>query len=113
MPAGFGLGRGGQERGGELFVKAEQILHPLAVGLEGFGAVTFLHRAIQLGVSLDEFGRHGERVVKVGEGAGGGRDSALRCPRPGRGGSVGDERVARGFVPSPDAALGDGDGKNG
>ena len=38
--------------------------------MEGFGAVTFLHGAIQLGMGLDEFGRHGERVVKVGQRAG-------------------------------------------
>jgi len=42
---------------------------------------------------------------------GGGRDGALRRPRPRPGGRPerGGRPVGRGSVPSPDAALGDGD----
>jgi len=69
-PAAFPYLSCRQERGGEFFVELEEELHALAVGMEGFGAVTFLHGAIQFGMGLDEFGRHGERVVKVGESAG-------------------------------------------
>ena len=58
---------GGQQGRGEFFVKGKQKFHALAVGLEFFRAVAEVHGAVQGGMGLGERGRHGERVVKVGE----------------------------------------------
>jgi hypothetical protein len=66
-------------------LKTKEIFHSLAVGLKGFGAVTFLHGAIQFRVGLHQFGRHGERIVKVGQRAGlrSAGFSPLQCARVG------------------------------
>lgn len=58
---------GGQERSSELFVKREEVLDALAVVVKGLRAVTKVNRAIERGVSLHERGRHGQRVVKIGQ----------------------------------------------
>src|SRR5436190_10050398 len=60
--------RDGQEGGGQFFVEGEKVFDALAVGVEGFGAVAFFDGAIQFGVGFEQFGRHGEGIVKVGEG---------------------------------------------
>ena len=49
-----GLGGRRQQRGGELFVEAEEVFDALAVGVEGFGAVALLDGAIEFGVGLGE-----------------------------------------------------------
>ena len=38
-----------------------------AVGVEEFGAVALFDGFIEIGVSLDEGGGHGERIVKTGQ----------------------------------------------
>ena len=59
---------GGNEGGGELFVQGEEVLDAVAVALEGLGAVTAAHGAVERGMGLGENGRHGQRIVKIGEG---------------------------------------------
>ena len=64
---GYASWSSGEERGGELFVEAEEMFHAFAVGVEGLLAVALLHGAIEFGVGLGERGGHGERVVKIGQ----------------------------------------------
>ena len=46
--------RGGDERGGELFVKGEEVFHPVPVAGERLGPVTAVHRAVQFLVRLEQ-----------------------------------------------------------
>lgn len=62
---------GGEQGGGKFFVEREKEFDALAVGLEFFRAIAEVNGAIQFRVRLGERGRHGERVVKVGERGGG------------------------------------------
>src|ERR1035441_4732084 len=64
LPWPFWLGPG-QQRGGQLLVKAEKVLHPLALAGEGLGAVAQIHRPIQLRMGFDQRRRHRERVIQI------------------------------------------------
>ena len=98
-----GLRRGGEERGGELFVEAEEVFDAFAVGVEGLGAVAFLDGAIEFGVGLGEKHGHGERVVKIGQR----RKAARRPVRFARG-----EDGSRGYLhPRPKFRRGIGPGE--
>ena len=58
---------GRQKRGGEFFVESEKEFDALAFAVEGLRAVAMINGAVEVGVGFDEGGRHGERVVKIGE----------------------------------------------
>ena len=73
-------GTRGGERGGEFFVEGEEVFHARAVGGEGFAAVAAIHGPVERGVGGGEGGRHGERVVKVGEGGGGEGGAGVEHP---------------------------------
>ena len=60
-------GRDGQERRGELLVEAEKKFHALAVGIEFFRTVTFLHGAVEFRMGVVQFRRHGVGIVQVGQ----------------------------------------------
>ena len=76
------LGRDRQQRRGQFFIEGEKEFHALTVAVELFRVVAEVHGAIQFGVGAEQFGRHSERIVKVGEGAlsarGAGGDSMPR-----------------------------------
>ena len=57
LPWPFGLG-GGQERGGQLLVKAEKVFHALPLAGEGLGAVAQVHRPVQVRMGFDQRRRH-------------------------------------------------------
>ena len=66
-PPGTGASSRGERRG-EFFVEGEKVLHAVAVAGESFAAVAPINSFIERGVGCSEGGRHGQRVVKVGEG---------------------------------------------
>ena len=68
MGAGAGLFGDGEERGGEFFVEREEVFDALAVVVEGLRAIAEVDGAVEFGVGFDERGRHGQRIVEVGEG---------------------------------------------
>src|ERR1035437_1802172 len=53
----FGLG-GRQQRDGQLLVKAEKVLHALALAGERLGAVAQVHRPVQFRMGFDQRRRH-------------------------------------------------------
>lgn len=64
---GAGLFGGGEERGGELFVEGEEVFDALTVVVEGLRTIAEFDGAVEFGVGFDERGRHGKRIVEVGE----------------------------------------------
>ena len=58
---------GGEEGGGEFFVEGEEVFDALAVVVERLGTVAEVNGAVEGSVGFDERGRHGQRIVKVGE----------------------------------------------
>ena len=56
-----------RQQAGELLVAFEQKLHSLCVVGEGGFAVAGIHGAVESLMGFDQCGRHGERVVEVGE----------------------------------------------
>ena len=59
---------GGEEGGREFFVEGEEVFDALAVVVEGLRAIAEVDGAVEFGVGFDERGRHGQRIVEVGEG---------------------------------------------
>ncbi len=57
-----------RQQAGELLVALEQEFDPLCVAGEGGFAVADVHGAVEGLMGFDQCGRHGERVVEVGEG---------------------------------------------
>jgi len=62
--------RGRHERRDEFFVEGEEVLDALAVVLKWLRSVAEVNDTVEFGVSFDERGRHRQRVVEVGHGAG-------------------------------------------
>jgi hypothetical protein len=54
-----------RQRRGELLIKGEKIFNAMAVAGERFSPVTAVHGAVQFGMRLDQFGRHGHGIVKI------------------------------------------------
>ena len=57
-----------RQQAGELLVALEQELNTLRIAGEGGFTVAGIHGAVEGLVGFDQRGRHGERVVEVGEG---------------------------------------------
>lgn len=55
----------------ELLIAGEQEGDPLGLGLEALNAVSCVHGAVELLMGLEQNGRHGERIVEIGQGGGG------------------------------------------
>lgn len=55
----------------KLLVAHEQEGDPLGLGLEALDVIGRVHGAVELLMGRKEHGRHGERVVEVGQGGGG------------------------------------------
>jgi len=55
------------QQAGELLVAFKQEFHPLCVVGEGGFAVAGVYGAVEGLMGFDQRGRHGERVVEVGE----------------------------------------------
>ena len=56
-----------QQRGGEFFIKAEQVLDAGAVGIEGFAAVELVDGGIEIAVGAAQIGGHEIGIVEIGE----------------------------------------------
>jgi hypothetical protein len=109
------------QQAGELLIALEQKLHALRVVGEGGLAVAGIHSAVDGLVGFDQCGRHGERIVEVGErtlrelragiqhGLGGGFDLplSLRCAPPSPAGGRG---LGRGKFRPREVVVDDGDG---
>jgi len=54
-----------QQRGGQLLVQAEKVLHPLPLAGEGLEAVAQIHRPVQFRMGFDQRRRHRERVIQI------------------------------------------------
>lgn len=65
--AGSSFFGGGEQGGSEFLVEGEEVFDALAVVVEGLRTVAEVNGPVKRGVSFDERGRHGERVVEVGE----------------------------------------------
>ena len=68
----------GEQGCGELLVEGEEELDALSVGGECLLAIASLDGAVEALVSLDEFGRHRQRVIKCGEGGVGVEGAGLK-----------------------------------
>ena len=66
---GFAAGffGGGEQGHGEFFIEGEEVFDALAVVFERLRAVTAVHGAVEGGVGFDQRGRHGQRIVEVGQ----------------------------------------------